>query len=322
MTEADGTIGPLESWPLVTVAVPVKDRRDRMLRCLESLLAIDYPAYEVIVLDNGSTDGTAEACRELADGAPVPVRVEVLTGSVGRLRNQAGQLARGDVTAFTDSDCTVDPGWLRAGVRALVSDPDVGVVTGQTLPADPADGPWPATLEVTERSGRFESCNVFFRTGPFAISDGFDEVVGHFWEDTAAGFAMRRIGWRDVYEPRAVVYHDVTYPGFKWHLKRAQKQANLAHVVRRYPEIRRELLWAHIFMRSRNAKVVALLTACGMAPRRPLLALALAAPYLQERGPKVAHPMQLVGFAQRLAYDTACVVGCVRGALRYRALIL
>jgi glycosyltransferase involved in cell wall biosynthesis len=307
---------------MVTVAVPVKNRRERMLRCMDSLLAIDYPAYEVLVLDNESTDGTAEACRELAATATVPVRVEVLGGSVGAIRNRAAHLSRGAIIAFTDSDCTVDPGWLRAGVSTLLRGPDVGVVTGRTLPAEPADGPWPATLEVEERTGRFESCNVFFRTEPFGASEGFDEVVGHFWEDTAAGFAMRRAGWKDAFETGAIVYHDVTYPGLGWHLQRAQRQANVAWVVKRYPEIRREVLWARVFLRPRDAKVVALAIACVLAHRRPLMALALAAPYTQERGPRVAHPMELVGFAQRLAHDGATVVGCLRGAIRHRALVL
>jgi cellulose synthase/poly-beta-1,6-N-acetylglucosamine synthase-like glycosyltransferase len=306
----------------VTIAVPVKDRRERMLRCLDSLLRIDYPCYEVLVLDNESSDGTAEACRERGPAARVPLRVEVLAGSVGELRNRAPELARGSIMAFTDSDCVVDSGWLRAGVSALLRAPDVGLVTGRTEAAEPTNGGWPATLEVHGRSGRFESCNVFFRTEPFRASEGFDEVVGHFWEDTAAGFAMRRAGWKDAYEPAAIVYHDVTYPGFLWHLRRAQRQANLAHVVRRYPEMRRDVLWARVFLRPRDAKLLALVAAGSLARRQPLLAAALAAPYLHERGPHSPHPQQLVEFAQRMIYDAATVLGCARGSVRHRTITL
>lgn len=308
-------------WPSVTVAVPVKDRRDRMLRCLDSLLAIDYPDFEVIVIDNESTDGTAEACRARAETVAVPVRVEVMAGSVGHLRNQAGALARGEIIAFTDSDCIVDPGWLRAGARVFSSRPEIGIVTGKTLPAEPISGPWPATLEVTERSGRFESCNVFFRTAAFAQSDGFDEVVGHFWEDAAAGLAMRRAGWADTFEPRALVFHDVTYPGFAWHLRRAQRQANLAHVARRYPEVRQQLLWGRLFT-PRDAKLLAFLAAVPIARRHALVAAALAFPYLQQRGPHAPRPRALIEFGQRFVYDTACVVGHVRGSIRHRTLVL
>jgi glycosyltransferase involved in cell wall biosynthesis len=293
-----------------------------MLRCLDSLLAIDYPDYELLVLDNESSDGTAEACRERGAGAPVPVRVEVLPGTVGAIRNRAGELAAGEIIAFTDSDCIVDPGWLRAGVDALLARPELGLVTGRTLPAEPITGAWPATLEVQSRSLRFESCNVFFRRDAFVASDGFDELVGHFWEDTAAGFAVRRGGWEDDYEPGALVFHDVTYPGFAWHLRRAQRQGNLALVVRRYPELRRELLWGRVFLRPRSAKVLALAAGAALAPRRPLLAAALAAPYLLERGPQAARPVALVEFGQRLAFDGANVLGCVRGSIRYRTLVL
>ena len=309
--------------PRVTVAVPVKDRRERMLRCLDSLLAIDYPDYEVIVLDNESTDGTAEACRERARATAVPVRVETLPGSVGAIRNRAAHLATGEIIAFTDSDCMVDPGWVAAGVKALQARPEVGTVTGRTLPAEPITGAWPATIDVTGPTPRFESCNIFFRTAAFAATPGFDEVVGHFWEDTAAGFAMRRAGWDDAYEPGALVFHDVTYPGFRWHVKRAQRQANAAHVIGRYPEIRTDVLWGRVFLRPRSAKVLALAIGAGaLAARRPLSAAALAAPYLAERGPTSARPQAMIEFGQRLAFDGANVIGCLRGSLRYRTLVI
>ncbi|MDX6667220.1 MAG: hypothetical protein QOK04_600, partial [Solirubrobacteraceae bacterium] len=57
--------------PWVTVAVPTKDRRERMLRCLDAVLAQDYPNYDVLVLDNRSSDGTREACIEHARASDV-----------------------------------------------------------------------------------------------------------------------------------------------------------------------------------------------------------------------------------------------------------
>lgn len=308
--------------PSVTIVVPVKDRRERMLRCLDALLAQDHPDYDVLVVDNESGDGTAEACRRRAESARVPVRVEVMSGSVGHLRNRAARLAGGELVAFTDSDCMPSPGWLSAAAAAF-GDPAVGVVQGTTLP-DPEVRPrgWAATIEVREYSGRFESCNLVVRREPFTRVDGFDEVVGHFWEDTAAGWSMLRTGWRAEFVADALVHHDVTHPGYAWWLKRAQRYGNAAHVVRRYPELRRELLWGRCFLRSRDAKLVAAAAGLALArvDRRALLA---ALPYAWFQRPRTAHPHDLtVGVGQSVLFDLAILLGMVRGSIRHGTLVL
>jgi glycosyltransferase involved in cell wall biosynthesis len=306
--------------PRVSALVPVKDRRERMLRCMDALLAQDHPDYEIVVLDNGSTDGTPEACLERAKGSDVPVRVEVIAGSVGHVRNRGAELARGEIVAFTDSDCLPAPGWLSAGERPFV-DPAVGVVTGRTLPEEEPTGPWPATIEVEGPTPRFESCNVLFRRDAFIATPGFDEQVGHFWEDTAAGFAMKRAGWQVAYAPDALVRHDVTYPGWVWQLKRAQRHAHLAAVLRHYPEMRREVLWARVFLRPRHAVLLATAIGLALAPldRRWL---ALAAPYAWSRRPYTLHPRQMIGNAQGVIFHYAILAGVLRGAIRHRRIVL
>jgi glycosyltransferase involved in cell wall biosynthesis len=314
---------PPRMEPQVTVAVPVKDRRDRMLRCVDALLAQDHPSFEILVLDNCSTDGTPEACIERAKGSKVPLRVEVLPGSVGHIRNRAGDLAHGEILAFTDSDCLPSPGWLSAGVRPF-EDPEVGLVQGTTLPEEhPPKMGWPATIQVTEWSGRFESCNILVRRDAFAASDGFDERIGHFWEDTAAGFALLRGGWKTAFEPEALVFHDVTYPGYVWHLKRAQKMQNLAPIVEAYPEIRRELLYYRVFLRERNARFFffVLGLVLGMFWRPALL---LAVPYVELRlDPYVnGHEREWKPLPQNLLYDGAILAGLLRGGIRNGRIVL
>jgi hypothetical protein len=246
--------------------------------------------------------------------------VEVLAGSVGAVRNRAAELARGELLAYTDSDCLPEPGWLSALVRPLEADPGLGVACGATLPEQPFTDGWPATMEVTDWTGRYESCNIAFRREAFAESDGFDEEVGHFWEDVAAGYAMQRRGWRATFVPDAVVLHDVTYPGYAWHVRRQLKQANMGPVLSRYPEIAHDQLWGGVFLLPRDAKLLAAAAGVLLAARRPL-ALALALPYVKERLPLDAwrHPKSL---AQTLIYDGASVVGCFRAGLRARRLVL
>lgn len=304
----------------ITVAVPVKDRREQMERCLRALLEQDHASYEVLVLDNESTDGTAEACRALASTGQVNVHVEVVPGTVGAVRNRGGRIARGEFIAFTDSDCVADRSWLTAMAGALRSRERLGVVCGETRPQEPIIQGWPATIEVDRWTGRFESCNVAFRTSAFRESDGFDEEVGHFWEDTAAGYAVLRHGWDAAFVPGALVYHDVTYPGFRWHLKRAMKAKNLGPVVARYPEIADDLFWRSTFLHQRDAEL--LLAAVGLALtvslRRPE-PMALGLPYANER---LRHWRDPKGLVQTVVYDSACLIGCLRASVAARRLIL
>jgi glycosyltransferase involved in cell wall biosynthesis len=301
----------------VTVAVPVKDRRDQMLRCLDALLAQDHPSFEVLVLDNESSDGTPEACIEHASGSEIPVRVEVVPGTVGHVRNRAAELARGRFIAFTDSDCLPAPSWLSQGV-APFADERVGIVCGCTLPEEEIVKSWPATIEVREFTKRFESCNLLFRIDAFRESAGFDEEVGHYWEDTAAGFAVLREGWQAAFAPEAIVYHDVTYPGFAWQLKRAQKNAHLGPVLRTYPELRRELLFGRLFLNQRNAEFVAFATGVALAPRSRW-SLLLCLPYLRSRE-FGRHPPK--NFLMALLYDGSVVVGLLRASWRARRLVI
>lgn len=308
--------------PSVTIVIPVKDRRERMLRCLDAALAQDYPDFDVLVLDNCSTDGTAEACQERAAGAGVPVRVEVLPGAVGQLRNRAAEISQADILAFTDSDCMPAPDWLSAGVAPFGDRPEVGVVQGRTLPEPGKQaGGWAATVEVREWSGRFESCNLLVRRRAFEAASGFDEQVGHFWEDTAAGMSLLRAGWKPAFAADAVVHHDVTWPGFAWHLRRGLRYGNAAKIVRDYPELRRELLWCRYFLRPRSAKAAACALGLLLAPldRRALL---LTLPYVQMRRPRRASPGAVRDQLRGAAFDLAILVGMVRGSIRHRRLVL
>jgi glycosyltransferase involved in cell wall biosynthesis len=304
----------------VTVAVVVRNRRERMFRCLEAILDQDYPRYDVLVIDNGSTDGTAEACRERAAAAGVPVRVEVVDGALGHLRNTAARLATGEIVAYTDSDCRPDRRWLATAVRPF-EDPGVGVVTGATLPEHPPPyGEWPVTLWITEQTWRFETCNAFYRRAALLASDGFEETAW-MWEDTAAGWAVMEGGWKTEFVPEALVYHDVTYPGFWWHVRRARQYGEGAQLLRRYPEMRRELLFARYFQSPHRARVAAAVAGLLLSPLSRK-ALALTLPYAWVRRPRELTRAHLHGIAQLVVRDLAELEGRVRGSVRARRLLL
>ena len=108
--------------PLVSVIVPARDEERNIRRCIESLLAQDYPSFEVIVVDDGSTDATPAILAELRRGAPERMRVvrvnALPSGWAGKPHalHVGSLLARGAWLLFTDADTVHAPAALRAAV--------------------------------------------------------------------------------------------------------------------------------------------------------------------------------------------------------------
>jgi glycosyltransferase involved in cell wall biosynthesis len=120
------------------VIVPVRDGESTVGACIDSILATDYPAdhREILVVDNGSTDGTAAQIRS----RPVRYLHEPRPG-VSNARNRGITEATGEILAFVDADCLVEPQWLQELIRPF-EDPDVGAVAGDLQhvpPVTPAE---------------------------------------------------------------------------------------------------------------------------------------------------------------------------------------
>jgi glycosyltransferase involved in cell wall biosynthesis len=110
-----------ERTPTVAVIVPVRNGADTIATCIEALLALEWPAdaLELVIVDNGSTDGTPDVVRRY----PVRLVEEHSRPSSYAARNGGIAATRGAVCCFTDADCVPAPGWVRAHVAAL-ADPE------------------------------------------------------------------------------------------------------------------------------------------------------------------------------------------------------
>ena len=121
---------PGVSLPLISVVIPsMLARLEGLQICLASLAALDYPDYEVIVVDNrpaGSAPVEIEGARLVRETRP----------GISAARNRGLAVARGDVVAFTDDDVEVDPGWLLAIGLRLHQHPEEACVTGLALPGE------------------------------------------------------------------------------------------------------------------------------------------------------------------------------------------
>lgn len=268
------------SQPAVSVIVPARDAAATLPATLAALAAQDDPpAHEVIVVDNGSRDETAELAQRA--GATV---LRLLRGpGPGVARHAGAGAAAAPVLAFTDADCTPAPGWLRAGLAAL---DNADLVQGRVAPA----GPVPAlhrTLEVTCESGLYEAANLFVRRAAYDVAGGFGaglEGPGAppFGEDVLFGWAVRRAGLRTAFAPEALVHHAVLPRSAAAYVRERGRLALFAELIAAVPELRARL-WAGIFLSRLHAELWLALAgaAAALVTRRPARAL-VAAPYIRE----------------------------------------
>jgi glycosyltransferase involved in cell wall biosynthesis len=203
----------MTSWrPTVSVIVPAYNAEGTIDDCLRSLRDQSYPAekLEVRVVDNGSTDGTAEV---LARHAGRVVLLHERRRGPAAARNAGLRGARGEVIAFTDADCVTDPGWLGHLVAPL-RDSRVGIAGGTILARRPANEVERFGEEIHDHRQAIEvfdppyaiTMNWASRREVLETAGGFDE---HFrrCEDVDLSYRLIQAGYTLAFAPEAVVYH-------------------------------------------------------------------------------------------------------------------
>ncbi|ARC55648.1 Putative mycofactocin biosynthesis glycosyltransferase MftF [Frondihabitans sp. 762G35] len=175
--------------PTVTVIICTRDRPEQLRGALTSVLALDYPAFDVVVVDNaGATDETAELVRtEFADPRVRLVR-EPLAG-LSRARNTGLLAAAGEIVAYTDDDVVVDRDWLRGLVSGFARGEDVSCVTG-LVPSGELRTPVQRFFDDRVSWSRNLVSREFRLADPPLDLAMFPFSVGEF--GTGANFALRR----------------------------------------------------------------------------------------------------------------------------------
>lgn len=230
-----------------SIVVPTRNRAPGLDTLLASLSTQTVPAeeFEVVVVDNGSTDATAAVVAAWAARHPGVRRVYEPAPGVSRARNAGIAAARGPVVAFVDDDVVTEPGWLEGALGAWDRWPEAGIVCG---PADlrlaaPAPrwfgaeiGTWYSTVDfgpeprVLDRPDEVPwGLNLAVRTDLARAAGGFAEHLGRTEGDLRGGEEARFVAWIRaagapvVYEPRAAVHHVVPAERLRlgWLLRRA-----------------------------------------------------------------------------------------------------
>jgi len=206
----------------ISVVICTRNRAAALKRCLAALYTVDFEGtWEILVIDNNSSDNTQRIIAEMQQLCPVPFRslVELVPGnSAGR--NTAVDSAQGEVVFFTDDDCIVERTVLRELWRVF-EDRRIGFAGGRILLFNPRDFPI-SLMEETKPieippgtivyPGLVQGSNMAFRRKALVELGGFDVLFGagaaFAGEDLELATRASLRGWHGGYFPGPTVYHD------------------------------------------------------------------------------------------------------------------
>lgn len=221
-----------------SIVIPVLNKVELTKQCLVALADVTQGVdYEVIIVDNGSSDGTQEFLGQL--GGDVQVIRNPDNFGFAKACNQGAQAANGQYLVFLNNDTIPVKGWLNALVQEVEAHQDVGVVGSKLLYADGTvqhagvvfSRSWltpyhhhrrvAADLPFLNQRREFQSVTaacMLVRRDLFSRADGFDERYRNGFEDVDLCLKIKQQGWRVVYQPSSVLYHlESQTPGRKDH---------------------------------------------------------------------------------------------------------
>ncbi|MDD5019261.1 MAG: radical SAM protein [Candidatus Omnitrophica bacterium] len=204
----------------ISVIIPTRQRRDRLRRCLDALLGQDYPSdrYEIIVVDDGSTDGTRPMLEALARQKNNLHYLLQSSRGPAAARNLGLSHARGRIIAFTDDDCISARDWVRKMVDAHEAEGAASAVGGlsRVHPGKTkalvsqflSDGAMEASVDGEPRVIFFPTCNVSLkkeRLNGERFDASFSTAGG---EDLEFFWRLFKNGHHFVYKPDIEIFHD------------------------------------------------------------------------------------------------------------------
>ena len=208
----DSPLPALARYPKVSVVVCSYNGGKTLARALESLEKLDYPDYEVLLIDDGSTDSVPD----IAARFPSVRYHRQSNKGLSVARNVGMHLATGEIVAYTDDDCFADPDWLYFLVGKLLDSQASGVGGPNLLPTH--DGPVAACVQASpgapahvliddNDAEHVPGCNMAFWRERLMELGGFDPLYVKAGDDVDVCWRLMAEGERIAYAPAAMVWH-------------------------------------------------------------------------------------------------------------------
>ncbi len=198
-------------WPRVSVVVCTYNGARIIQDCLEGLMELDYPNFEVLIVNDGSTDETAQIV------AQYPFRlINTTNHGLSSARNTGMEAATGEIIAYTDDDARPDPQWLRYLAWTFITEDFAGV--GGPNIAPPGDG-WladcvanapggPVHVLLSDREAEhIPGCNMAFRREVLQVVGGCDHRYRTAGDDVDLCWRVQQQGGKLGFSPAAMVWH-------------------------------------------------------------------------------------------------------------------
>jgi len=202
--------------PAISVVVCAYNAASTMDDCLASFATLEYPDFEVIVVDDGSTDDTGAIADRYAAKAPYIHVIHQPNLGLSAARNVGMNASRGEIVAYTDSDCVVDPHWLHYMAWAFMDD-RFAAVGGPNL-APPEDNRTAACVAVSpgapthvlltdEIAEHVPGCNMAYRKEFLAGIGGFDATYRAAGDDVDVCWRLQNEGRTIGFSAAMTVWH-------------------------------------------------------------------------------------------------------------------
>ncbi|MCX6893435.1 MAG: glycosyltransferase [Verrucomicrobia bacterium] len=204
---------PLARYPKVSIVVASYNGERTLTACLDSLQRLNYPSYEVILVDDGSTDATPQIA--LKHGGIRYFRHEKNLG-LSTARNTGIAAATGEIIAFTDSDCRADEDWLYYLVGDLLNSEFAGMGGPNLLPPEDSavaaavmvSPGGPAHVMLSDRQAEhIPGCNMAVYKWALAEIGGFDPIFHKAGDDVDVCWRLQQAGCKIGFSPAAFVWH-------------------------------------------------------------------------------------------------------------------